>query len=256
MNLTQQNIIRTRGIIEALRHLNAGSTDYTSDIAAKTITGELTVAGVSLIAEQVFSNCRQLMSVSFSDVTFIGSGAFRGCTGLISADFPALTTCYDSRTISDGCFAGCSQLTHLNMPQLTNVPVYFLSECKALKKVCFPSAASVDSYAFYDCTALEEADLPSATVISCMLFNGYGKDNVRPKRLILRSTEGVCRITSYYRYLVGVGDELRIFVPRDLLEAYENSSYWQSHTGQFLPLEDYTADGTLTGEIDLLKLPE
>lgn len=45
-----------------------------------------------------------------------------------------------------------------------------------------------------------------------------------------------------------------IYVPRALLEDYKVATNWSAYANQFRALEDYTVDGTITGELDESKI--
>jgi hypothetical protein len=110
---------------------------------------------------------------------------------------------------------------------------------------------------FFNCTALETADLPNVTVSGT---NGFS-DCKALKTVMLRSTT-MCSLQN-----VGVfnntpfatnGTGGRCLVPRSLIESYQTATNWSTlyaaGTCTFLALEDYTIDGTITGEIDWDKL--
>ena len=45
-----------------------------------------------------------------------------------------------------------------------------------------------------------------------------------------------------------------IYVPRDFIEDYKVAENWSTYATQFRALEDYTVDGTITGELDESKI--
>ena len=45
-----------------------------------------------------------------------------------------------------------------------------------------------------------------------------------------------------------------IYVPKDLVESYKTATNWSTYATQFRALEDYTVDGTITGELDESKI--
>jgi hypothetical protein len=68
--------------------------------------------GVTRVGDQNFSDCTNLVSVTFADtVTSIGSSAFSGCKSLTSVTFPESMT-----SISSTAFALCKSLTEVNIP--------------------------------------------------------------------------------------------------------------------------------------------
>lgn len=44
-----------------------------------------------------------------------------------------------------------------------------------------------------------------------------------------------------------------IYVPSALIEQYKAATNWSAYSAQFRALEDYTVDGTITGELDPAK---
>lgn len=65
-----------------------------------------------------------------------------------------------------------------------------------------------------------------------------------------------------YRYDTGVKIELHdfasgtgyIYVPAASVDVYKNVGGWKAYAAQFRALEDYTVDGTITGELDESKI--
>jgi hypothetical protein len=47
-----------------------------------------------------------------------------------------------------------------------------------------------------------------------------------------------------------------IYVPTALIEEYKSATNWSTYATQFRALEDYTVDGTFTGELDETKIAE
>lgn len=68
----------------------AGSGSVTEDFITREVTS-VTNSDVTKIGEGAFAYCESLVSVSFPNVTEICDGAFDGCTSLESAYFPACT---------------------------------------------------------------------------------------------------------------------------------------------------------------------
>ena len=79
--------------------------------------------------------------------------------------------------------------------------------------------------------------------------------------IVLRK-DTVCAMTvnsvfGYSNYATdGIGGAY-VYVPRDLISSYQTATNWSSvyaaHGDIFRPLEDYTVDGTTTGEFDISK---
>ena len=45
-----------------------------------------------------------------------------------------------------------------------------------------------------------------------------------------------------------------IYVPRALVEDYKVATNWSAYADQFRALEDYTVDGTISGDLDETKI--
>jgi hypothetical protein len=100
------------------------------------------------------------------------------------------------------------------------------------------------NYGFVSCTHLQYADL--GTISACsMSFNG----STNLSALVLRYTS-VCTLSSTNNLgntLIASGTGY-IYVPRDLVATYQAATNWSTYSAQFRALEDYTDDGTITGE--------
>lgn len=128
-----------------------------------------------------------------------------------------------------------------------NIEQYAFAYCSALTTVEIPLSKSVGYFSFYECTKLEEADFPCVTSVGRYAFNGC----TALKTLILRS--GTLATLSDVNALEDTPIESGkgyIYVPSALLESYKADTKWSTYTNQFRKLEDYTVDGTVTGEVD------
>lgn len=103
---------------------------------------------------------------------------------------------------------------------------------------------SMRDNAFNTCGELTVIDLPSLTSIRGTSFG----DCTKLKALILRSpTMCTLEYTSY-------AGPAYIYVPATLIESYKVDNMWKSGSSKFRALEDYTVDGTITGELDESKI--
>ena len=237
------------------------------------------------IGTNAFNGCSKLTSTNFPNVTTVGSYTFQYCKALQSVDFPKATL---NGTYT---FYGCTSLTSVNFPNSTKIGMYSFQDCRVLKSVNFPkatditpgsfqacqklenvvfqSAITVGNSAFQECKALEKADMPKATNIGNSVFSNC----YLLKAVILRS-ETLCKLsaTSSFNncyHILGTvnstynpnGDKDGYFyVPRALLSDtdetmdYRRATNWSTYASQFRALEDYTVDGTITGELDPIKI--
>jgi hypothetical protein len=110
---------------------------------------------------------------------------------------------------------------------------------------------STDSNSFNGCTALTNADLSAITSLGPGSFQNCSSLTT----LILRG-ETVCTLPYTYALNAtpiasGTG---YIYVPRALVDTYKAATNWSTFAAQFRALEDYTVDGTITGELDPNKI--
>ena len=117
--------------------------------------------------------------------------------------------------------------------------------------------------AFRGCNNLTKVDFPAATVIQVQVF-AYCFSLTA---IILRS-QTLCRLTNVNAvqncyHLDGTVDstynpngetDCYIYVPAALVDSYKAATNWSTIADQFRALEDYTVDGTTTGELDPDKI--
>ena len=104
---------------------------------------------------------------------------------------------------------------------------------------------------FMNCLLLETADFPSATKINAYGFYSAKKMSV----CILRSETmaTLANVNAFTSTPVASGTGY-IYVPRALVDTYKAATNWSTYADQFRALEDYTVDGTITGELDESKI--
>ena len=139
-------------------------------------------------------------------------------------------------SVGQYAFSSCTQLTSVNLPSMTSVGASAFSSCTQLTSIGLPLVTSVGPYAFSGCDKL-----------SCVIFR----------------TETICSLSKANAFddtpfASGQAGGTFIF-PRSLTTEYPNATNWSSvisgnANNRVLALEDYTVDGTITGEIDWDKL--
>lgn len=257
-------INKLTAIADAIRSKTGSTEPLTLDDMAEAING-ISVGGddETGVLESVLD--RSVASIT-SNATSIGFAAFYGCSNLTVANFPALTT------VGEFAFNTCSNLAEINAPlittikgdafsasgilsvdfaQLTTIRGGAFSACSKLKSVHLPLVSSMGSSAFNGCTALSTVDLSSVT----SLGNGCFAYCSTLKTFILRSNT-LCSLSNVN---VFTGTPITngtgyIYVPRALIDSYKSDTNWSNFANQFRALEDYTVDGTITGELDESKI--
>ena len=74
--------------------------------------------------------------------------------------------------------------------------------------------------------------------------------------VILRNPTALCslsRVEAFDGTPIAQGTGY-IYVPRALLEDYQGATNWSAFAAQVRAIEDYTVDGTITGEFDQSKI--
>lgn len=136
--------------------------------------GESTAADlpstVTIIGNEVFSDCPGLLSVSIPDSCYdIGMNAFAGCTGLKTITIP------DSvRSIGYGAFRNCTNLESVDISEsLTEITGHLFENCSKLKRIKLPdSLTKIGAYAFNGCEELQQIILPEGVCeIGSYAFN-------------------------------------------------------------------------------------
>lgn len=133
----------------------------------------------------------------------------------------------------------------------TKIGDYTFLYCDKLATVDFQIATSIGGVAFQFCTSLTKANFPMVTSIGGSSFANC----TAMTALILRS-ETVCTMQdksalSSSGIAIGRG---YIYVPAALVDTYKAATNWSTHAARFRALEDYTVDGTISGELDPNKI--
>ena len=201
----------------------------------------------------VFGSIISKTITEFKDnsITEVGPYAFWGCKNLNDVVLPNVTK------IGACSFNGCL-LANIELPNLTEMasgtPEVFGNAGTSATKVCFPKLANVPNDGFR-LSLFKHIDLPVCTSIGTRSF--YCAANL--SALILRSVT-LCTTSSDFAGSwngntppIGKGEGY-IYVPRALVDSYKAATNWSTYAAQFRALEDYTVDGTITGELDETKI--
>lgn len=242
--------------LESVSFPNATSISYSAfqGSGLKAITPETfpSVTAIhSMYRSGVFRENAALESVDWPSLTHIGDGeAFYNCKSLRSVNLPNCAT-PDGGSI----FTNCTALKDVNLPVATKLGANIFDNCTSLETITLPLTTTVTGN-FQGCTSLRLVDLPSCTTVGGQ--SGF-INCTSLKTLILRS-ETMCTLNLYnngqFMYLAfretGIANGSGyVYVPSALIDSYKTDTNWGRNSSQFRfrPLEDYTIDGTITGEI-------
>lgn len=184
-------------------------------------------------------------------VVRVGS-TFYHSNDLIKVDFPKVTY------IGNYGFYQCNNLMYVNMPKLLSIGTDAFVECISIRELKFPMLINIGNGAFEGCKRLSVVEMcgwnkdlvPSGNISSDAFLNSG------ISCLMIRSTEGICELSqgdAFDNTPIANGTGY-IYVPRALIEDYKVAENWSTYASQFRALEDYTVDGTVTGELDESKI--
>lgn len=204
------------------------------------------------IGSYAFYNTRGITTLSIPNVTTVGTYAFQYCNKITTLDAPNLTTM--------GSYAFSGNNTYkmtfksINLPKCTAIPASTLGHCVNLAELVLPECKSVGNSSFTNCANLQYVDLPKCTSIA-----NYGlRNNSKLETLILRS-ETMCTLSNYALNSTKISNGTGyVYVPSALIPSYQVATNWKTihskNANVFRALEDYTVDGTTTGELDKTKI--
>ena len=113
-----------------------------------------------------------------------------------------------------------------------------------IESVKLPSVTYVDRNAFWSCWDLKWLEFSEQ-----VWFGNYSLYAVNSLRTLILRSEMMCKIG-----VNAMPKVCYIYVPKALIEDYKADTAWSVYADQFRALEDYTVDGTITGELDESKI--
>lgn len=218
-----------------------GDDAVVDSIIDRTIT-EFKDDQVTEIGEYAFYGCDKLETVDLPNVITVIDSAFMYCTALKECFLP------NAKIIKGSAFSGTSQLETMYLPEVTEIWGYaFAWNLEALKELYCPKCA------VFGYQALCHSSIVTLDIHVKTEFAGSALPGVTA--LILRSTDGVSTVVN----VDALGPKISsgagyIYVPASMIDAYKAATNWSNVADQFRALEDYTVDGTTTGELDETKI--
>ena len=152
----------------------------------------------------------------------------------------ALTDAIIQRTLS-GSF---------NDDQVTKIRGNAFRWCESLTSVNFRAAVTCEGEAFAWCSKLATVDFSSIENLDGGAFGWC----YALKTLIIRNTASVCTLSATMGSTIIHTGAGHIYVPSALVDAYKEATNWSTYASKIRALEDYTVDGTITGDLDETKI--
>jgi hypothetical protein len=250
--------------------------DYTKS-TARMFYGNTTITDLTGLIEyndtenvndmkETFYNCSKLTTIPPLNVSNAKNllSLFDGCTKLTSN---IQLDIKNANTIND-MFKSCQELISINLLNTNNINSISsaFSGCLKLKSLSQLDTKNVSlmQQVFNDCRMLEKIDI---TYFNCdaaadtlnICYRCYSL-----KAFVIREFSSNYALYStafnYCYKMLGQqhdtynpnGEQGYVYVPRAMVETLSNETNWS--VLQFRALEDYTVDGTTTGELDLAKM--
>lgn len=140
------------------------------------------------------------------------------------------------QSLSSNMFYNCSNVKHI-YGDLSNVKIIYTScfQYSGIEKFDYycPNIEQIQANAFNACANLIALTLRGSTLVNLVNVSAFNNTPIKSG-------------TGY------------VYVPRDLIASYQTATNWStlyaSNTNMFRTLEDYTVDGTITGELDESKI--
>ena len=210
---------------------------------------------VITIGKNAFSSCDNLASITIpNSVTTIGNYAFSSCANLTS-----VTIGDGVKSIGDNAFSWCANLASITIPNsVTTIGNNAFYSCNNLASVTIGDGVkSIGDAAFYECTNLKSITIPnSVTTIGKMAFEycahlasvtiGDGVESIG-----FTAFASCSNLTSVYCKAItpptlslsqyadsnvfsGSAKSLKIYVPRDSVNAYVSAKGWMEYAGEIV----------------------
>lgn len=219
-------------------------------LVMRTLSGDYENDRVTTVGPYAFNGLK-ISGVSLPHVTSVEYAAFNMSIWnnryWNKIDLPSLVSIVSTNGISGGAFAGNKYLDVLNLPNLTKIIGYTFADTfksKAPAVLDLPNVTAVSSYAFQGSSALTLLRFRK-----CVTFDGHLATIGLGNTSVILDSEEICILNDAYG---GIGGY--IYVPRELVDSYKVSTNWSAYANKFRALEDYTVDGTISGDLDDTKI--
>lgn len=186
---------------------------------------------------------------SFPAATSAGDSVFYGvassaASGRVIIDLPNLTTVGRQ-------FMQNSRPVSVNLPKLTTAGDALFRQVRAGAeyKFSFPKLTSMGVNSFSNTSTVAWLDFGDMTANSLSCGSGCFGSTRNLSTVIFRYQQMVPFVSGMFSESLIASGTGYIYVPKSLVDTYKTDSGWSTYASQFRAIEDYSDDGTATGEI-------
>lgn len=163
-------------------------------------------------------------------------------------------------TLLQQAFYGCSLLESVDIPNLKVLGQSAFQNCSVLTEAIFPlleasnQGGGLLANTFGNCKSLKIADVGKVSNLISTVFGNCSALKV----VVLRKTDGICTLSNVNNFTgTPIADGTGyVLVPRKKISTYQSAVNWTTLNPVYKAVEDYTVDGTTTGDLDRTKLAE
>lgn len=206
---------------------------------------EYTNERVTVIRDYIFNGFSSLKTVNLPNVETISGYAFQNCTALTEANIPL------AKSAASGAFR-YTKLSNIYFPLMTSIGTNTFGNITAPNTIHLPKLITVANSSIRDNTGVTRTEFDVASKIDNLALYMCSKLIA----VILRKSDSICTLANVNAF-TGTGISKGtgyIYVPFALADTYKTATNWSTYAAQFRALEDYTVDGTITGELDEAKI--
>jgi hypothetical protein len=206
-------------------------------LVERTLTGDYINDRVTKVGQYAFHGLT-LNQLSLPNVTEVGRYAFMTMVA-DEVDIPLLTSIERSDWMIRGATIGVVKL-----PSVTAIDTDSLWDTREVGRIVFNSLETI-GVSLKNGNNIKIYDFHALTSLRSLPHHG------RQYSIIIR-TPTVCTLQD--APISQVLSQVSLYVPRDLVDSYKVATNWSTYANQIRAIEDYTVDGTTTGELDESKL--
>ena len=207
--------------------------------------------------------------INYNDTENVTNPAymFQEATNLITV--PSMNM--KSATTAEGIFYGCKALKNASISNTGNITTFYNAwyYCNNLEtEVKLDTSKATNFYGMvYNCNLLKKVDISYYNISSDYNSSSICMRCYSLKAFIIRAFGSKYVLNAnafdYCYHLTGTVDSTYnpngdqdgfIYVPRNMVDTLKSATNWSTYASQIRALEDYTIDGTTTGELDESKV--